>query len=124
MFRYLFSKLSLSQLGFLEFFCFPSPLEFFGGVLGFDTQDLGAPLFSYVFVVVEVGSESLAERVESRFIFRSNVGKADSGGVFHVDQFTESGLVLDETVGNVHLSAEGWEPDDQFNGVNIVGDDD
>jgi len=77
--------------------------------------------FSHFFVIVEVGSEGLGESIESRFIFRSNVGNGDGGGVFHVDEFSKSGLVFNETVGNVELSAEGGEPDDQFNGVNIVG---
>lgn len=30
---------------------------------------------------------------------------------------------LDNDVGHVHLSADGWQPDDQLNGVHIVGDD-
>jgi len=89
-------------------------------MLRFNTQNLGAPFFSDFFIVVEVGSEGLGERVEGAFIFRSNVGNGDGGGVFHVDQFSESGLVLDEAIGDIHLSAESGEPEDQFNWVNIV----
>ena len=41
-----------------------------------------------------------------------------------VDNFSKAGLALDDDVGNTHLSAEGWEVDNKFNWVDIMGDDD
>lgn len=41
-----------------------------------------------------------------------------------VDDRAETGLALDDGVGDTHLAAEGGEEDDKLNGVNIVGDED
>ena len=41
-----------------------------------------------------------------------------------VDDRAETGLALDDGVGDTHLAAEGGEEDDELNGVNIVGDED
>ena len=37
---------------------------------------------------------------------------------------TETGLALDDGVGDTHLAAEGGKEDDELNGVDIVGDED
>lgn len=41
-----------------------------------------------------------------------------------VDDSAESGLALDDGIGDTHLAAEGGEEDDELNGVDIVGDED
>lgn len=41
-----------------------------------------------------------------------------------MDDGSETGLVLDDDVRYTHLSAEGGDEDDEFDGVDIVGDDD
>ena len=41
-----------------------------------------------------------------------------------MDDRTETGLALDDGVGDTHLAAEGGEEDDKLNGVDIVGDED
>lgn len=41
-----------------------------------------------------------------------------------VDDSAETGLALDNGVGDTHLAAEGGEEDDKLNGVNIIGDED
>jgi hypothetical protein len=41
-----------------------------------------------------------------------------------VDDSAESGLALDDGVGDTHLAAESGQEDDQLNGVDIVGDED
>jgi len=41
-----------------------------------------------------------------------------------VDEFTKSRLTLDEAVWDFLLSAEGWEPHDELNWVDIVSNDD
>lgn len=47
----------------------------------------------------------------------------DSGGLATNDG-TETCLSLDNDIGNAHLAAESGEEDNEFNGVNIVSDDD
>jgi len=47
----------------------------------------------------------------------------DSGGLL-VDDSAETGLALDDGVGDTHLLAERRKEDNQLNGVNIVGDED
>jgi len=39
-----------------------------------------------------------------------------------VDDRAKTGLALDNGIGNTHLLAERRKEDDQFNGINIVGD--
>ena len=41
-----------------------------------------------------------------------------------MDDRAETGLTLDDGVGDTHLAAEGGEEDDKLDGVNIVGDED
>ena len=41
-----------------------------------------------------------------------------------MDDGTETGLALDDDVGDTHLAAESGEEDNKLDGVNIVGDDD
>lgn len=41
-----------------------------------------------------------------------------------MDDSAESGLALDDSIGDTHLAAEGGEEDDELNGVDIVGDED
>lgn len=40
-----------------------------------------------------------------------------------MDQLTQTGLALDNAVGNIHLAAQGGEPHNKLDGVNIVSDD-
>lgn len=41
-----------------------------------------------------------------------------------VDDGTETGLALDDGVGDTHLAAESWKEDDKLDRVNVVGDQD
>ena len=41
-----------------------------------------------------------------------------------MDQLAESSLSLDEAVGDVHLLAESGQPDDKFDGFDVVGNGD
>ena len=52
-----------------------------------------------------------------QFVFRTDTNLL-------VDDSAETGLALDNGVGDTHLLAERGQEDDQLNGVNIVGDED
>jgi hypothetical protein len=47
----------------------------------------------------------------------------DSGGLL-VDYGTETGLALDDHIRDTHLAAESGDEDDEFDGIDIMGDDD
>lgn len=63
-------------------------------------------------------------RESTHLVLGSDVLDGDGGGGLLVDDGTESGLVLDNDVGDSHLPAESGEEDDELDGVNVVGDDD
>ena len=70
-----------------------------------------------------MGSEGGGEVVELSLIFFSDFGDGDDGGVFLVNKFSEGGFPLDKAVGDIHLFAEGGEPNYKLDGVDVVGDD-
>ena len=78
---------------------------------------------SELLVVVEVGPEGRGEVVDLSFVFLSHVGQGKDGSVLLVHELSKGGFSLDEAVGNVELSAEVRQPDDEFDGVNVVGND-
>ena len=73
---------------------------------------------------VQVGLCGTDEGSEFTLVLRLNVLESDDGGGLLVDDSTETGLALDDDVGDTHLAAESGEEDNKLDGVNIVGDDD
>jgi len=57
-------------------------------------------------------------------VLGSDLGQSKNSSGFLVDDRAESGLALDDGVGDTHLAAESRKEDDQLNWVNIVGDED
>lgn len=92
-------------------------------VLGFNTESTFTSLSEFS-VVVELASEGLQQRLEFTVVFLGNVLQSDGGGGLLANKLSESCLALNEAERNVHSSAELWEPEDQFNWVNVVSDDD
>jgi len=93
-------------------------------VCGFDTDLTTTPFSADTSVIVVLSSEVLGEGFEISGIFFAGASKGDGGGSLLVDEFAESCLTLDEAVWDFLLSAEGWEPHNELNWVNIVSDDD
>jgi hypothetical protein len=81
-------------------------------------------LLSHIGIVVEVGSEGGGQVVKLSFVLLSDFGQADNGGVLLVDKLSEGGLSSNKAVWDVHLSAEGGEPYDELDWVNVVSDAD
>jgi len=52
-----------------------------------------------------------------------NTSDGNSGSSFFSDKGSESGLVFNDAIRYLHLSAQSWKPNHQFNGINIVSDD-
>ncbi len=63
-------------------------------------------------VVIEVSSKGSGEVVQFSFIFLSDVSQGDDGSVLLVNQSSQISSSSNEAIWDVHLSAEGWEPDD------------
>lgn len=75
-------------------------------MFGFNTDLTSSPGSSDIGVFVEGGSEVSDEGVEVAGVFLSDFGEDDGGGGLLVDESSESFLIFNETVGDVHLSAK------------------
>ena len=67
------------------------------------------------------GREELGEL---GLVLSADLGQGQNGGGLLVDDGAETGLTLDDGVGDTHLAAESGQEDNQLNGVDIVGDED
>jgi len=53
-----------------------------------------------------------------------DLAESNAGALFSADQLSESGFAFDDAVRDVHLSAQSWQVNDNFDWVDIVGDND
>lgn len=81
-------------------------------------------LFLEFLVLVEVGAEGGSQVGELSLVLLADFSQSNHGGVLLVDEFAEGSLSLDEAVGDVHLLAEVGEPEDNVDGVDVVGNGD
>jgi hypothetical protein len=88
------------------------------------SHDTTTPGSSSGNVVVVLSLEGLGEGLEGGDVFLSDRCQSDNGGVLLVNEGTESGLALDNAEWNILLSAQGWEPADELDWVNIVSNND
>lgn len=72
----------------------------------------------------EVSVDAVDDLLEVLLVLSLDITKSDAGGGLEADDLTEAGLALDNAVWDVELPAESWEPNDDFEWVDIVGDDD
>lgn len=73
--------------------------------------------------VVELDVDSLEKGVEGALILLADSSEGNGGGGLLTDQLSESRLGLDDAVRNTHLHAQGREPDNELNRVDIMGND-
>merc|ERR1712214_35407 len=93
--------------------------------LRFSAQDSTAPVFSdFVGSFVVVGFYGFDEFGEFLFMLVFDFRESNTGALFSADELSESGFTFNDAVRNIHLSAQGWEVHDNFNWVDIVGDND
>lgn len=92
--------------------------------VGLGAHDTTTPVAAGVLVLVGVtlldGGEELGEL---GLVLSAGLGQGENGGGLLVDDCAETGLALDNGVGDTHLAAESGQEDNQLNGVNIVGDE-
>jgi hypothetical protein len=88
-------------------------------------ENTSAPLSSrLVVLLVEVSLDGGDEGGKSSLVLGLDLGDGNDGSGLLVDKSTESGLTLDNSVRDTHLSAEGREEDNELDGVDIVGNED
>jgi hypothetical protein len=61
--------------------------------------------------------------IKESLLLRLDISDGQSSGSLLVHDVTETGLTLDNAVRNIHAAAQSWEPDDELDWVDIVGDD-
>jgi len=92
---------------------------------GFVAEFASAPDSSeLVEAVVIVSFDCSRQSVERCLMLFVDTGDGNSSGSLLSDEGSESGLVLHDTIWNLHLSTESREPNNQLNRVDIVGDND
>ena len=100
-------------------------LELGGGSLGTLRHDLTTPVATdLVGALVVVRVDGLDELAKSGAVLGVDVGEGDARAVLEADETTQSALALDDAVGDSHAAAQGWEEENDLDGVDVVGDDD
>jgi hypothetical protein len=94
--------------------------------VGLGTHDTTSPVAGSILVVgLEVAVvDSGDELGELSLVLGADLGKGEDGSGLLVNNGTETGLALDDNVGDTHLAAEGGEEDNELDGVDVVGDQD
>jgi len=92
--------------------------------ISLSTHDTTTPVSLGFLVLLAVTLlNGLNQLRQLRLVFRANLGQSNNSSSLLVDNCAESGLALDDGVGDTHLAAKSWQENDQLNGVNIVGDE-
>jgi len=88
-----------------------------------DSHNTTTPGSSELLILVELEVENGGELLEIGEVFLVDTGKGDTSGGLLVDESSEGSLSSDEAVRNVLLSAEGGEEAHNFDGIDIMGND-
>lgn len=94
--------------------------------VGLGTHDTTSPVTRSILVVgLEVAVVDSGDKLgELSLVLGADLGKSEDSSGLLVDDRTETGLALDDNVGDTHLAAECGKEDNQLDGVNVVGDQD
>lgn len=68
-----------------------------------------------------MSAESDSQIAEFTLVLLSDFGQSNCGGILLVNKFAQGSFSLHEAVGDVQLFAEVGKPDNQFDGVDVVG---
>jgi len=79
------------------------------------------PDFFASFVVVSFNGFNQLGQV--LFVLVVDFMESNGGASFSSDQLSESGFAFDDAVWNVHFSAESWKVNNDFDWVDVVGDE-
>jgi len=115
----------LQSLGFLTLGERGDSGHLVGLSLALGAHDSAAPVLPDLLgSLVVVGLHGLDDFGELLLVLVLDINEGDGSALLSADELSESGLTLDNAVWNVHLSAESWQVDDDFEWVDVVGDQD
>jgi len=86
---------------------------------GFDSDGSTSPFLLQIGIVQVLSSVVLLQQVKSGLVFGSDFSEGNSSSGLLVNELSQSGLRLDESVGHLLLLAKSGQPDDELNGVHI-----
>jgi hypothetical protein len=89
-------------------------------VLVLDAHNTTTPVSSEGLVLVELSAEVLGKNFEVLEVLLADFSESDASGGLLVDELAEASLTLNEGEGDSLLSAESREESEEFNGVNVV----
>jgi hypothetical protein len=92
--------------------------------LGLETHDTASPLSDKFRIVVVLLIGQVLKELELTFVLLVDTSKAYNGSSLHVHKSTKTCLILDNHERNLHLTAQSRHPHDEFQRVNIVGNQD
>jgi hypothetical protein len=92
--------------------------------LRLETHDTTTPLADQLGIVVVLFVGQVLQQFQLGHVFGADAREADGRRRLLCAQGTETSLVLDNHKGNLHLTAESGQPHDEFNGIDIVGNQD
>lgn len=96
-----------------------------GAHLGLGAHDTTTPLSAGLVVLVhEAILDGGDELGELSLVLGADLGEGEDSSGLLVDDGSETGLALDNGVGDTHLLAERGQEDDELDGVDVVGDQD
>jgi hypothetical protein len=100
------------------------PGSFVSFSLRFSAHDSTAPVLpDFLSSFIVVSPDGLDDLTQVLLVLVVDFGKANGGALFSSDELSESGFAFDNAVWDVHLSAQSWEVDDDFDWVDVVGDE-
>ena len=85
-----------------------------------DAHNTTTPVSSEGLVLVELSTEVLGKNFEVLEVLLADFSESDASGGLLVDELAEASLTLNEGEGDSLLSAESREESEEFNGVNVV----
>lgn len=118
------SSSSLQQTGLLGGFLLNGLLSAALDVSRLNSDNTTTPLTVHGDVFVVLSHKVFAQLVQILLVFIASGGDSDAGSGLLVDHLSEAGFSLDNAIWDTLLAAQGRQPADDFNWVNIVSDDD
>ena len=93
-------------------------------VLVLDAHNTTTPVSSERLVLIELSAEVLGQEFEVLEVLFTDLSESNTGCSLLMDELAEACLALDEGEGDALLSAESWEENKEFKGINVVSHDD
>jgi hypothetical protein len=118
------SFLRVLSLGLFDNFFILLPLLSLGSLLSLHTKNDVSDLDVGLVVVVVTAHAERLQGLEGSLVLGSDLGEGQTGGGLLTNELSQKSLGSNDAVRNLLLSAKVWQPEDQFNWVDVGGNDD